>query len=130
MGLRSEVEFKNYPGFEEAIDEFGTANSIWVAEHIARFERYYHASNTDADISHGFEFKMIENVSGLYRLYQIYVGPNNNFRALVMFPKDRIHGQMLAYWIFAFKKQRGNDRQKINIAKAIARECWNSIERG
>lgn len=129
LSSRSETEFKIYPGFEKAIDELGMTNSLQVTQDIIRFQRAYKQSNTDGDIPHGFEYKMIEKVLGLYSLHQIYVGPNNNFRALVMFPKGRIHGQLLAYWVYAFKKQRDNDRKKIKRAKAIARECWNSIER-
>jgi hypothetical protein len=128
VGLRSETEFINYWRFNKAVDEFGITNSLRVSEHIIRFQRAYQQSNTDSEIPGRFEFKLIENVRGLYRLCQIYVGPNNNFRALVMFPHSRIHGQLLAYWVYAFKKQRNVDRPQIERAKTIARECWSSIE--
>lgn len=129
MGLRSETKFENRPGFEEVLDEFGITNSLRVSQHIVRFQYAYQQSNADSDLPNGFEFKVIENVRGSYRLCQIYVGPNNNYRALVMFPHSRIKGQLLAYWVYAFKKQRKNDHPKIERAKVIAREYWNSIER-
>ena len=58
------------------------------------------------------------------------MGPNDSYRAVVMFLHSRVQGRELAIWIFAFKKQRGIDRPLVERAKAIAREYWNSLERG
>lgn len=81
MGLRNEIEFKNWHRFDKAVDKLHSAG-----------------------------MEIISDVT------------------VVMFPHRRIQGQMLGYWVFAFKKQRNIDRPKIERAKAIARECWNSIK--
>lgn len=99
-----------------------------ISEHIASFQRSYQQSEIDKDIPDRFQYKMIENVSGLYRLYQIYVGPKSSFRAFVIFPKDQISGHLLGCWVYAFKKQHNNDRAKMKVAKLAAKECWSSIE--
>jgi hypothetical protein len=129
VGLRSETEFINYWRFEKAVDKF-RSSSMQVIADVIKFQRDYQQSIVDSELPKGFNLTHLENVAGKYKLYEIYVGPNNNFRAIVMFPHGRIHGRLLAYWIFAFKKQRGIDRPMIERAKAIAGECWNTIERG
>lgn len=129
VGMRSETKFKNYKRFVDALDTF-SSSSMQVTADVIRFQQAYQQSNVDSDLPNGFEYKQIEKVRGKYRLCQIYVGPNNNFRALVMFLHNRIRGQLLAYWVYAFKKQRKSDHPQIERAKTIARECWNSLERG
>jgi len=99
-----------------------------ITADIMRFQRAYKQSNVNSDLPKGFNLTQLENVAGRYNLYEIYVGPNDNFRAIVMLPHGRIRGRLLAFWVFAFKKQRNIDRPMIERAKAIAHECWNSIE--
>jgi hypothetical protein len=99
-----------------------------ITADIMRFQRAYKQSNINSDLPKGFNLTQLENVAGRYNLYEIYVGPSDNFRAIVMFPHGRIRGQLLAFWVFAFKKQRNIDRPMIERAKAIASECWKSIE--
>lgn len=129
MGWRSETEFATYWRFERAIDEL-INSSLQITADIVRFQGAYKQSNVNSELPKGFDFKELEKVAGLYNVCEIYVGPNNNFRAILMLPHSRIQGRLLAYWVFLFKKQRGRDHQMVERAKAIARECWNSIERG
>ncbi len=127
MGLRSETEFINYYRFDKALDKLRNS-SMRITADVMRFQRDYKQSNVDSDLPKGFNLTLLENVAGRYNLYEIYVGPNDNFRAIVMFPHGQIRGRLLAFWVFAFKKQRNIDRPMIERAKAIASECWNSIE--
>ncbi|HYT42539.1 MAG TPA: hypothetical protein VEP90_09345 [Methylomirabilota bacterium] len=124
---RDETEFINHQKFDEAIEKACSA-SLRITSDILRFQRYYKQENVN--LSRGFNFTLLENLAGRYSLYEIYVGPNDSYRAVVMFLHSRVQGRELAIWIFAFKKQRGIDRPLVERAKAIAREYWNSLERG
>jgi hypothetical protein len=127
VGLRSEIEFKKWPRFDKAVDKLRSASMEIVAD-VNTFQQAYKRSDVDSELPKRFNLTQLENVAGRYNLYEIYVGPKNSYRAIVMFPHRRIRGRLLAYWLFAFKKQRNIDRPMIERAKAIARECWNSIE--
>ncbi len=127
MGSRSETKFELYKKFEQVLDEFDIPSSMKIAEHIESFQRSYQQSETDEDIPRRFQYKIIENVKGLYSLYEIYVGPKSSFRAFVIFPKHQIGEHRVGYWVYAFKKQRNNDHPKIKLAKQAAEECWSSI---
>jgi hypothetical protein len=129
MGWRSGTKFIAYGHFHDLIEEFMAARMQIVAD-ITRFEAAYKQSETNNDLPRGFNFKELENVTGQYSIYEIYVGPRNGFRAILMLPHHRIRGELFAYWVFLFKKQRLRDNPKLERAKKIACECWISLERG
>lgn len=124
MSSRGETKFFNHERFNKALEEIGRPANVRIAEHILRFQRAWVQSNTDSDLNASFKFKQYDDVDGPYRLCQIYVGPNSDYRAVVMFPQ----GRLAAYWVYAFKKQRGNDRQQVSRAKLAAVACWNTIK--
>jgi|SRR5947209_6805010 len=126
MGWREDTEFEPYGHFDKMIEDCSAAMEI-VAD-IIRFQNAYKQSDTNNDLPRSFNFKELEKAAGKYTVYEIYVGPKNSFRAIIMFPHKRLQERLLAYWVFLFKKQRQNDRPMVNRAKALARECWNSIE--
>lgn len=101
-----------------------------IAADITRFQKAYKQSNINNDLPRSFNFKALENIAGRYTVCEIYVGPKNSFRAILIFPHKRIQGRLLAYWVFLFKKQRLNDRPMVRRAKALALDCWNSLEKG
>lgn len=124
MTVRSETKFFKYSRFDEALEEIGSPVNLRIVDHLLRFERVWRQSRIDSDLNRGFYFKQYDGVDGPYRLCQIYVGPNGDYRAVVMFPD----GRLSAYWVYAFKKQKGNDRQEVKRAKLAAIACWGTIK--
>jgi hypothetical protein len=123
LSSRSETKFLNYHRFDEALEDIGSPANLRIADHMLRFQRAWQQSRTDNELNGSFKFKQYD-VDGPYRLCQIYVGPNSDYRAAVMFPQ----GRPAAYWIYVFKKQRGNDRAQVKRAKLFAIDCWNMIK--
>ena len=124
MSSRSETKFLSYYRFDEALEDLGSPANLRIADHILRFQRAWRQSRTDSELNGSFKFKHYDDVDGPYRLCQIYVGPNSDFRAAVMFPQ----GKAATYWVYVFKKQRGNDRAQVKRAKLFAKDCWNTIK--
>ena len=129
MGLRNETKFITYKRFDKAVDKIPYPNAMIIIADIMSFQRAYQQSDTGGELPKRFHFTPLENVAGRYSLYEIYVGSNDNHRAVVMFPHSRICGQSLAFWVYTFKKQRGIDHPQVERAKAVAHECWDSLER-
>lgn len=124
MGSRSETEFFIVRKFSKAVKSFGPVNAARVLNDIRRFEIAWRVSKVDDDLPPGYEFKPYSNVRAPYRLCQIYVGPNNDYRAVVIFPDGRLD----AYWIYAFKKEQLNERREVELAKSRAKDLWDTIK--
>ncbi len=124
MGSRSQTKFDRTFIFDEALGAFSKFNAQIILDHIERFQRAWCASNVDGDLNHRFRFEHYKEVRDPYRLCQIRIGPNNNYRAVVMFPD----GCFDAHWIYVFKKEGQREPQEMKKAKSIAQEFWKTIK--
>ncbi len=121
MKSRAAVEFVTSRSYDQArtyLLEHDASNLEAVLDKIGLFEEQYHASATDQDIPGGFAFKVIDNVSGRYRLCQIKA--TRDYRAEVMFP----HGGSEAIWIHLFRKKGRKNKEDIRTAQKRAEETW------
>jgi hypothetical protein len=124
VGSRSETKFSVESKFKKAVSDFGSINTASVLNDIASFELAWRKSIADDELPGRYKFKPYKGVHRPYKLYQIYVGQNHNYRAVVMF----FDGFSSACWIYAFKKERMNERQEVELAKSRAEDYWYMIK--
>ncbi|MGH2496708.1 MAG: hypothetical protein ACRDIV_18560 [Ktedonobacteraceae bacterium] len=123
MGSRSDTRFYKISGFIKAIQDLGVPSAM-ITEHIAKFERAWCESRMDGDVPSRYHFEHYKKVTDPYRLCHVRVGPNNNYRAVVMFPDGRAN----AYWIYVYKKEGNREPQEMELARKRAKQFWETVK--
>ncbi len=128
MQSRSETQFSFEPRFKKVVTNFGPSDAAKIMVDINNFQLEWKAGTTDDDLFSMYKFKPYKRVHRPYKLYQIYVGPsrkNLSYRAAIMFYEELTK----ACWIYAFKKEKNNEIQEVELAIKRADNYWNTIER-
>lgn len=116
VASRSETKFFFEPRFDKVIGSFGLSNYAKILDDISKFEMAWNNSKDDEALPKRYNFHPYKGVSRVYKIYQIYVGPNQNYRSVLLF-----YDGTNAYWIYAFKKEHDSEPQEVEraISRAI-----------
>ena len=121
---RSHTDFSTTDKFDKAAEALGAKGKASVLNALAKFEREWKASQTNEDLSPGFEFKQLHAVGGDYRLCQIRAGFDHWVSLMFLIGKND------AYWIHAWKKSKLNNTKEVTLAKSRAEQLWASLSKG
>jgi hypothetical protein len=119
---RTGTKFTQLLTFKEAVDSFGPTNTKVVKDHALRFESAWCNSRSDGDLPARYHFEHYKGIHDPYRLCHVRVGPNNNYRAVVLFPD----GSLEAYWVYAYKKEGRREPQEMKRARDLASRYWET----
>lgn len=122
MGNRTYTEFEVTREFDEGLNDLEQRDPVRYGQVLAKMEKFegeYKASNSDSELSRGFEAKQIDNQPGEYQLKQVEL--THDFRASIIFPDGRID----AWWSDRWKKTRQRNEREIKAARKRARRQWD-----
>jgi hypothetical protein len=128
VNSRRETTFSVEPGFEKAVKSFDTISAAKVLSDIVDFELDWQSGMEYDQLRSRYHFKPLTGFHRPYKLYEIYVGPKRkhlSYRAAMIF----YDGQSNARWMHAFKKEKMNERQDVNLVVERADKFWSAIGR-
>jgi hypothetical protein len=127
VGSRSKTVFFKLISFTEIVNGYDKQVNRRITAHINHFEIAWCNSRHDGDLPSGFHAEQDKEVVGPFQLYQIRVGPGNppGYRAWVMFLDENTD----AYWVYAFKKEKGRQPEDMDRARVLAQRHWEKIRR-
>jgi hypothetical protein len=123
------TEFSFEHRCRKEIKKTGIVNAPIIMEDIKGFQNAWRDGVSEGQLYIDFSFKPFKSVHKPYKLYEIYAGPNRKnlgYRVVIMFYDNRTR----ACWIYAFKKQKQNDPDEVNLAIRRADEYWDGIKGG
>ncbi len=128
MDSRSNTTFLFERRCQKVIKKLGPVIASEVMNAIKDFENAWRGGVSENQLYIDFTFKPLRDIVRPFRLCEIYAGPNRKnlgYRVVIMF-----HDQQCACWVYAFKKQKQNDPDEINLAIARADDHWDISKGG
>lgn len=121
-GGRARTIFERTTQFDRSVERLSRDAKAKALAAAQQFQREWHASATDEDITPGFDLKRLDARPGRYRVLQIRAGYDHRLAIVFLVSQDH------AYWIHAWKKTRLNNRAETDLAQKRAKTLWDELE--